>query len=148
MSQPAGGGQTTFTAPRVAEPAHVAVPLWEHAGIVRTAEGLRAGLERLDELAGRARDVAAGAPGSSSYTQALNLRSMLRTAQLVLRDESRGAHFRDDRPDTADDWRRSVLFSRSAVGTLRAWTEPAPTLRSELEALAAQEGGTDYHHLE
>jgi succinate dehydrogenase / fumarate reductase, flavoprotein subunit len=127
--------------------------LWQHAGIVRTGKGLREGLERLDELAGRARDVAVGAPGSSRFVQALDLRSMLQTAELVLRaallrDESRGAHFRDDRPDSRDDWRRSVLFSRSAGGTLRAWTEPVPALGSELEALAAQEGGTDYHHLE
>jgi L-aspartate oxidase len=63
--------------------------MWEHAGILRTARGLRHCLESLDHLA-------ALAPAG-----ALDARNMLATARLIaraalLRDESRGAHFRAD----------------------------------------------------
>ena len=69
--------------------------LWEHAGIVRTAEGLKAGLERLKgvEADGRLKLLARG---------------VLECA--LAREESRGAHYREDFPVTRKDFERPSFF--------------------------------------
>ena len=72
--------------------------MWEHAGIRRTARGLRIGLARLAEIEGR---LPVGA------TEEINL---VQTAQLIargalLRKESRGGHFRSDFPRQKRKWR-------------------------------------------
>jgi len=71
--------------------------MWEHAGIARTARGLRTGLERLEDIGRR---LPAGA------TEEIN---MLETARLVaeaalLRKESRGGHYRADYPRAKRIW--------------------------------------------
>ena len=71
--------------------------MWEGAGIDRTAKGLRACVERLDDLVGRLPDGA---------TEEAN---MIETAQLIamaalLRRESRGGHFRRDFPRPKHKW--------------------------------------------
>jgi L-aspartate oxidase len=71
--------------------------MWEHAGIDRTAEGLREGLERLDHIAAR---LQAGATEE---------RNLVETARLIaeaalLRKESRGGHFRRDFPRPKRKW--------------------------------------------
>jgi L-aspartate oxidase len=72
--------------------------MWEHAGIARTARGLRVALERLGEIGTRL------PPGA---TEELN---MLETARLVveaalLRRESRGGHYRSDYPRAKHTWK-------------------------------------------
>jgi L-aspartate oxidase len=71
--------------------------MWENAGIARTARGLRAALERLEDIGRR---LPAGA------TEEIN---MLETARLVveaalLRKESRGGHYRADYPRAKRIW--------------------------------------------
>ena len=75
--------------------------MWEHAGIDRTAKGLRKGLELLAEIEKRL------PPGA---TEEANL---VETAQLIasgalLRKESRGGHFRSDFPNTRRKWRKHL----------------------------------------
>lgn len=70
--------------------------LWDHAGIVRSRDGIQAGLGRLDAL----HDVPAGL---LPYGQALRARNLHDAAYLVLhsaalRRESRGGHFNTDHP--------------------------------------------------
>lgn len=72
--------------------------MWEHAGIARTAKGLRVAVAQLAEIAER---LPAGA------TEEANL---VDTARLIaeaalLRKESRGAHYRPDFPRAKDKWR-------------------------------------------
>jgi len=72
--------------------------MWEHAGIVRSAAGLRKAVAALGALEAR---LAAGATEERNMTQ---------TAQLVaeaalLRKESRGGHFRGDFPRAKRKWR-------------------------------------------
>lgn len=76
----------------------IRVVMWEHAGIDRTAKGLRACLRQLDEIAKRL------SPGA---TEELN---MVDTARLIaraalMRKESRGGHFRHDFPREKRKWR-------------------------------------------
>ncbi|AHG89858.1 L-aspartate oxidase [Gemmatirosa kalamazoonensis] len=71
--------------------------MWEHAGIDRTARGLRAGLARLEDIEARL------TPGMTEE------RNMLDTARLIaeaalLRRESRGGHFRSDFPKDRRKW--------------------------------------------
>jgi len=71
--------------------------MWDDAGIARTARGLRAALEQLEDIGHR---LPAGA------TEEIN---MLETARLVaeaalLRKESRGGHYRADFPRAKRTW--------------------------------------------
>lgn len=72
--------------------------MWQHAGIARTAAGLRTAIAAL-------RDIEARLPEGA--TEELNL---VQTAQLIaeaalLRKESRGGHFRSDFPSAKRKWK-------------------------------------------
>lgn len=73
--------------------------MWDHAGIVRTSEGLAEGLSKLMQLSDSGKIL----PGM------FESRNMLTTAQLVMkaalwRQESRGGHYRHDYPQTIPEW--------------------------------------------
>ncbi|MBN1484771.1 MAG: L-aspartate oxidase [Chloroflexia bacterium] len=81
--------------------------MWDLVGIERDAVGLKRALSR---LAGwrRARPVGEG------LQERLELEFMLLTASLMaqaalLRQESRGAHYRSDYPESAPDWQRVIV---------------------------------------
>ncbi|HJU64463.1 MAG TPA: FAD-binding protein, partial [Gemmatimonadaceae bacterium] len=72
--------------------------MWEHAGINRTAAGLRRCIAKLDDIAGR---LPHGATEEANMAQ---------TARLIaeaglLRKESRGGHYRSDFPRSKRKWR-------------------------------------------
>ncbi|MEY7847896.1 L-aspartate oxidase [Natrarchaeobius sp. A-rgal3] len=127
--------------------------LWHHAGILRDESGLRAGLEELEVLRDRTRDlrVDGGIP-SRSFEYAVDLSFSLTVAEATLRTalartESRGAHHRTDYPETGSDWRVSLLVSADegqfAIDR-REVDEPSAPVKAALE-----EGyELHYHHLE
>jgi succinate dehydrogenase / fumarate reductase, flavoprotein subunit len=125
--------------------------LWDHAGIVRDRDGLRAGLRALQALGERAASLRVGTPEALEW--ALNLRFMLPTAEAILRgallrDESRGAHHRGDAPHTDETWRRNILYTWGDDGTLQLWTEDVPPIPSPIQAALDEAHHLDYHHLE
>ena len=74
-------------------------------GIVRDEKGLKAGIREIEELSGRSVKYDYGL---SAYEN-LRINEMLVLSKAMLmsalaREESRGAHFRSDFPDTADDF--------------------------------------------
>ncbi len=69
--------------------------LWEHAGIVRTAGGLKAGLERLEEI-------------EADERLKLLARGVLECA--LAREESRGSHYREDFPVMRKEFERPGFF--------------------------------------
>jgi succinate dehydrogenase / fumarate reductase, flavoprotein subunit len=127
--------------------------LWDHAGVVRSGEGLTAGIDRLAELMARANDLAVDGSREDSFLWALNLRFLLPAAEAVLRSalhrsESRGAHHRSDMPREEDGWRRSIVCSKGGDETIRLWTAPIPEVPQRLQAALDAERKLDYHHLE
>ena len=83
--------------------------MWQHAGLVRSGDGLRAALNELDQLAMKFGDPM---PERAS----IELANMICVASLVARaslerEESRGAHFRTDFPDLDDaHWQHHIVL--------------------------------------
>lgn len=95
-----------------AAPRHmVQAAMWEGAGIERDADGLRAAMALL------AREAVSGELGTREAIEDANLSTV---AGAVLeaafaREESRGAHYRSDFPDTDDrHWRRHLVYRRAS----------------------------------
>jgi succinate dehydrogenase / fumarate reductase flavoprotein subunit len=127
--------------------------LWEHAGILRDEQSLRAGLDELDTIRKRASDLDVGPVTSDSFEFALDIGFMLTTAQAVLRGalertESRGAHHRTDFPETDPDWQRNLYFEQADLGRMKHHTKPVRTPSDAVQDAIAEGHELDYHQLE
>jgi aspartate oxidase len=91
--------------------------MWDHAGVMRTEEGLRRAVAGIDALTP---EVAVGVTGRNMATVA---RWVARAA--LARRESRGAHHRLDFPETSKAWARHTLV------------EPLPERTAILQSQAA-----------
>ncbi len=81
--------------------------MWEQVGIERDADGLADAVERLASFE-------AALPPTETYEDH-ELRSIITSGRLaataaLLREESRGAHYRRDFPEPRDEWRRHLVF--------------------------------------
>jgi len=128
--------------------------VWLHAGIVRTEEGLREGLAELRDLKERAGKLAISDDASSRrFEQALNLRAMLTAAEAVVRgalarEESRGAHHREDFPEESDGWRKNIFCAAVDGGDMHLWTEPVGEVPAKIQKALDEDYSLDYHYLE
>ena len=103
--------------------------LWECAGTIRNRQGL---LRAQDEVARILEDARRLSPGNDprELQRTLELHHGARTALLIIkaalrREESRGAHFRDDFPEQDDErWRGHILICLSQKGEERWSFEP------------------------
>ncbi len=93
--------------------------MWKNAAIIRNEEGLKAALDRIGELKEMAKDmkVLDIVSYNNDLLDALEVVKMLEVAELVvksaiLRKESRGAHYREDFPETKDEWKKSIVFNK------------------------------------
>jgi L-aspartate oxidase len=80
--------------------------IWDAAGIERNGTGLWAAAERL-----------AGWSGGGRTVQELETANLLTLARVLLaaalaREESRGAHFREDFPESSGDFQRSLMLAK------------------------------------
>jgi succinate dehydrogenase / fumarate reductase flavoprotein subunit/fumarate reductase flavoprotein subunit len=105
--------------------------MWDSVGIVRNGAKLKVALEQMSALSARAAQL--HAPGGRAFNltwqQALDLRNMLTTSALIarsalMREDSRGAHYREDFPNTDHaNWLKNIYLARNGVGP-KLWTEP------------------------
>lgn len=105
--------------------------MWERVGIVRHGDGLKQGLGEISTLGQQAAQMAA--PGRREFNltwqQALDLRNMLTASELIarsalLREDSRGAHYREDFPNADHaNWLKNIYAARNGDGP-KLWTEP------------------------
>jgi succinate dehydrogenase / fumarate reductase flavoprotein subunit len=128
--------------------------LWDKAGILRTQEDLEDGLSELSHIIEKTGDLSVdGGPGSDSFQWAVNLRFMLVGAEAIfrgalMREESRGAQYREDHPDEADDWKVNILYGRGDDGQMELWTRDVPEIPEAVHEALEEELKLDYHHLE
>lgn len=94
--------------------------MWKDVAIIRNKEGLKAALDRINELKDMLKDMKVSDVVSynNDLLDALEVTKMLEIAEIVtksalLREESRGAHYREDYPDTMDEWKKSIVFNKS-----------------------------------
>ena len=83
--------------------------MWDDVGVIRDAEGLARGIERLDEVEAELLDT--GLPDTDlafnmTWHDWLNLRSLVEISKVIaraalVREDSRGAHFRSDFPEAS-----------------------------------------------
>ena len=86
--------------------------MWDKVGIVRSGKSLK---EAADILA--AWESLLPQPGDRPSYELNNLVLCARlvTEAALLREESRGAHFRTDFPQTSADWQRHIVFRRNGI---------------------------------
>jgi len=114
----------------------------QNVGIVRTEEDLQKALEELQKLRARSKKVKVGGniqfnPG---WHLALDFKNMLDISEAVTRSalertESRGAHTREDYPDSDEKWSKINLIVRQDGEKIEVRQEPLPEMPAELKQL-------------
>jgi L-aspartate oxidase len=86
--------------------------MWNTAGIERSAAGLEAALRQLDQWQ------VCGATMQDLETGNLLVLARVLVAAALARHESRGAHFREDYPETSAGFQHSLVYCQAAVNTV------------------------------
>jgi succinate dehydrogenase/fumarate reductase flavoprotein subunit len=110
--------------------------MWNRVGIVRNGPQLRVAIDALAQLGQRLENVgiAGGRNFNLSWQQALDVRNLLLASELIarsalLREDSRGAHYRDDFPDTDNaNWLKNIYLARDG-DDVKLWREPVRLTR-------------------
>lgn len=114
--------------------------MWDRVGIVRNEQRLRAALGQIAELTRHVQrmGVSGGRAFNLAWQQCLDLRNLLLASELIarsafVRQESRGAHYRDDFPESNNaNWLKNIYLARGK-DEAKLWTEPV-----KLERLKAK----------
>ena len=109
---------------------------WERVGIVRDGAKLKRALDEIAALQTRADSMSCvgGRAFNLTWQQALDMRNMLAASELIARsalarEDSRGAHYREDFPNTDNaNWLKNIYLARNGDGS-KMWTEPIKLAR-------------------
>jgi fumarate reductase flavoprotein subunit len=106
--------------------------MWEDVGVIRDAAGLRRGLDKVEAI--EAELLGIGVPdGDRSFNLTwhdwLNLRSLVEISKVIAvaalkRENSRGAHYREDFPGAGDLVSSTFTVARQREGQLQISDEP------------------------
>jgi fumarate reductase flavoprotein subunit len=106
--------------------------MWDDVGVLRDAVGLKRGLSKLDAIEDEL--LAAGVPDGDrafnlTWHDWLNLRSLVEVSKVIAkaalkRENSRGAHFREDFPGEGDLATSTYTVARQRDGALDIGEEP------------------------
>ena len=107
---------------------HLLGAMWDEVGVMRTKEGLERGLASLEALEGELLEAGLAEDDlvfNLSWHDWLNLRSLVEVSQVMARaalarENSRGAHFREDFPEAGDLERSAFTQVRRRDGVLDA----------------------------
>jgi succinate dehydrogenase / fumarate reductase, flavoprotein subunit len=111
----------------------------EACSVFRSGDGLAKALEAIGELKETYENIAIDDPGlrfNTDLLEALELGSLLHLAEAILvsakaREESRGAHFREDFPERDDEkWLKHTLVQKTEKGP-RLFYKPVRITRFE-----------------
>ncbi len=114
--------------------------MMEHCSVFRTGEGLRHALSEIEALRASAANLTVDNHGDRFNTdllEALELEGMLGLAEAIVvsalnREESRGAHYREDYPARDDiNWLRHSMIQKTADGGRRLFHKPVAVTRFE-----------------
>jgi succinate dehydrogenase / fumarate reductase flavoprotein subunit/fumarate reductase flavoprotein subunit len=105
--------------------------MWERVGIVRNGDKLKHALNEITALKQRLEIISISGARAFNLTwqQALDMRNMLAASELIarsalMREDSRGAHYREDFPNTDHaNWLKNIYTARNG-DRLKLWTEP------------------------
>jgi len=106
--------------------------MWEGCGVVRAKKGLLRARDKIEELEKKAADVAVSGPAQANYAwqEALDVTNQLTVARAMVesalvREESRGSHFRSDCPEQDDKrWLRFIVAKKQTDGRVRIDLRP------------------------
>ncbi|MDP1552820.1 MAG: fumarate reductase (CoM/CoB) subunit TfrA, partial [Methanobacteriaceae archaeon] len=94
--------------------------MWDNVAIIRNENGLRMALKTISHLDSELSkmNVSEGSSFNRALQNALEVENMIETAKMVitaavLRQESRGSHYREDFPDIMDGWKKSIVLNRN-----------------------------------
>ncbi|HEY81972.1 MAG TPA: L-aspartate oxidase [Dehalococcoidia bacterium] len=86
--------------------------LWDKVGVIRDREGLT---QAAEILAAWQKSLPPPTDRPSYELHNLVLAGRLMTEAALLREESRGAHFRSDFPQSSPQWQRHIIFTRDSL---------------------------------
>lgn len=96
--------------------------MWEKVSIIRNEKNLNEALKELMEMEKSLNDlkVEDKKQYNTDLQTALEVINMVQIATLVvksaiLRRESRGAHYREDYPETKDEWKKSIVLNKNKI---------------------------------
>jgi succinate dehydrogenase / fumarate reductase flavoprotein subunit/fumarate reductase flavoprotein subunit len=114
--------------------------MWEKVGIVRNEKNLNEALSEISTLNERSAQLAATGARRFNlcWQQALDLRNLLTASELIARsalarEESRGAHYREDFPMPDDaNWLKNIYVTSTSGGDFKTWMEPVKLTKFKL----------------
>lgn len=94
--------------------------MWDKVAIIRNENGLKNALIQLKDLKTKLENMTISSKThyNKELQEGLEVTNMIEIAILavksaIIRKESRGAHFREDYPETKDEWKKSIVMNKN-----------------------------------